>query len=467
MKAKSQERGQALILITLAAVGLFGFAALAIDGSRVFSDRRHAQNAADTAVLAAALAKVRAETPDVGDAAAETAGLARAASNGFDASNSTVEINNCAEPGLNPPCEGMPAGAVLSEYIQVVIRFNTATTFARILGRDQVPSVVSAIAHVQGTSSTSTSGGDAMVGLKQSDCGICANGNVTLDINGSGMFSNSTSASGNCSMDFEGNGTYASDGGFTVANGGAVCNSGNVTLTGTTQSASPIPYPPSYNIPVPDFACSGVGSVSGNTVLPGVFDNHLELNGSGNFAFLAGNYCFNNGVTINGNINVTANNVNFRINASNFQINGNSTFNCTNMIVHGVGGTGIEFNGNGSNQCTGVTFYMQSGKVTWNGNVAQTFKAPTAGPYKGLLMYLPYPNSADLTINGNSGNQLTGSIIAPAAPITINGNSGTAGLRTQITGYFITLNGNSNTTINYDPSEQYLPPSSPSIQLTK
>ena len=59
MKPRLQERGQALILIALAAVGLFGFSALAIDGSRVFSDRRHAQNAADTAALAAALARVQ------------------------------------------------------------------------------------------------------------------------------------------------------------------------------------------------------------------------------------------------------------------------------------------------------------------------------------------------------------------------------------------------------------------------
>ena len=60
MKPRLQERGQALIMIALAVVGMFGFSALAIDGSRVFSDRRHAQNAADTAALAAALARVRA-----------------------------------------------------------------------------------------------------------------------------------------------------------------------------------------------------------------------------------------------------------------------------------------------------------------------------------------------------------------------------------------------------------------------
>src|SRR5215216_6717288 len=132
MKPKLQEKGQALIMIALGAVVLFGFTGLAIDGSRVFSDRRHAQNAADTAALAAALSKIRADPPETGDTVAETAGLARAASNGFDNANSIVEVNNCAEPNLNPPCEGLPAGADATQYIQVVIRLTTHTTFARV-----------------------------------------------------------------------------------------------------------------------------------------------------------------------------------------------------------------------------------------------------------------------------------------------------------------------------------------------
>jgi putative Flp pilus-assembly TadE/G-like protein len=56
MIAKALEKGQALILIALAAIGLFTFSALAIDGSRVYSDRCHAQKAVDAAALAGALA---------------------------------------------------------------------------------------------------------------------------------------------------------------------------------------------------------------------------------------------------------------------------------------------------------------------------------------------------------------------------------------------------------------------------
>jgi len=59
MIIRSVEKGQALIIIALAAAVLFAFSALAIDGSMVFSDRRYAQNATDTAVLAAVLVKIR------------------------------------------------------------------------------------------------------------------------------------------------------------------------------------------------------------------------------------------------------------------------------------------------------------------------------------------------------------------------------------------------------------------------
>ena len=43
--AKQGERGQALILIVFAILGLFGVTALAIDGGNVYADRRRAQNA--------------------------------------------------------------------------------------------------------------------------------------------------------------------------------------------------------------------------------------------------------------------------------------------------------------------------------------------------------------------------------------------------------------------------------------
>ena len=79
MKNIKSERGQALIIFALAAIGLFGIVGLAIDGSAKFSDRRHAQNAADTAALAAALAKANAIDAGLSNSPAEcppTSGVA-------------------------------------------------------------------------------------------------------------------------------------------------------------------------------------------------------------------------------------------------------------------------------------------------------------------------------------------------------------------------------------------------------
>jgi hypothetical protein len=203
--------------------------------------------------------------------------------------------------------------------------------------------------------------------------------------------------------------------------------------------------------------------------MSGTFDTTLSINSSGIYTFEeGGHFCFNNGVDITGSVNLVANNVNLRINGGEFRTNGNSTLTtCSNLLVYGAGGTGVHLNGNAVNQCEGVTFYMQSGDVTWNGTVSQVLNAPTSGDYKGLLIYIPESNGSLLQINGASGSELTGSIIAPGSEIRIDGSSGSSGYNTQIIGEYITLNGASNTVINYDQSAQYSPPASPMIELTK
>lgn len=120
IRRTNKERGQALILIALAMVGLVGIVGLAIDGSAKFSDQRHAQNAADTAAIAAALAKVDALKAGAANSPAEcppssgtpsavcatllTAGLDRAASNGYNnnLTSNTVEIHSPRSADITP-----------------------------------------------------------------------------------------------------------------------------------------------------------------------------------------------------------------------------------------------------------------------------------------------------------------------------------------------------------------------------
>jgi hypothetical protein len=98
------------ILLALGLVGLVAFAALAIDGGRLYAEKRGAQNAADNAVMAAARAMCLGD--DVFSAA-----LALASENGYenDGVGDIVTVNN-------PPAAGANAGN--SDYVEVVIVSN-------------------------------------------------------------------------------------------------------------------------------------------------------------------------------------------------------------------------------------------------------------------------------------------------------------------------------------------------------
>ena len=128
MKTNRFERGQALIVIALALVGIIGIAGLVIDGGNAFQDRQQAQNAADAAALASAYARIQ------GGSMVDAA-MASAAANGF----SNDGVKNIISL-YTPPRDGPHAGDI--EYIQVIIRSTVTTYFMRVVGTNgQVISV--------------------------------------------------------------------------------------------------------------------------------------------------------------------------------------------------------------------------------------------------------------------------------------------------------------------------------------
>lgn len=468
MNTKLNERGQALILIVFAAIALFGFAALAIDGSRVFSDRRHAQNAADTAVLAAALAEVRG-----GDYV--NAAVKRAESNGFTSTNSTIEVLRCNDPNLTVPCEGLPADADESQYIQVVIRTSTPTTFARILGRTEVGSVVSAIARaVGGTSPSGTPSAAVSAFNLHAPHAVHGNGNFSLNIMRSGIFNNSDATSG-CpaqpqenALWFHGSGTYAADDGYSVV--GTHCAESSVDVTGDFKPATQVPTP-LLDIPVPTISCPP-GNVSKEwagthwRIPPG--EHYADEVPGGTVVFLAGDHCFPQGYRMTGNSNISVEaNSQFLISGGTFDMSANGSFTCNGLLVHINGGLGMHFNGNGIFRCDGITFYASTGDVRWNGTVENDFTAPVGGTYHGLLLYLPNGNTNQITVSGNASSQFTGSIIAISSPILLQGNNATLALSTKIMADTVEFSGNGNFVIDYDPSKQFALGEPTMIQLTK
>ena len=144
MNHKKSEKGQAIILIVFAIVGLVGLTGLTVDGGLVYADRRQAQNAADSAALAAALAKIRSQN-------FSNAGFALAASNGYtnDGVLSTVTINNPPVVGDCNPNDTPTPYVGNNEYIQVIIRSNVNTSFGRVVGIAQVLNCVEAISRAE------------------------------------------------------------------------------------------------------------------------------------------------------------------------------------------------------------------------------------------------------------------------------------------------------------------------------
>ncbi|MEW5869667.1 MAG: Tad domain-containing protein [Chloroflexota bacterium] len=430
IKRSSSEDGQVLVLIVLAIVALLGFTALAVDGSMIYSDRRFAQNAADTASLAgggaAALAMENLHVyynnwnacgnANLVTAAADarTAVSARAQSNGFVLNGMDSDLSDGI--GVTVQCGEDTSGYFPDRYIdvRVMLTRETNTAFAHFVYSGPLRTTVEAVTRVRPR--TPLVFGNAIVALNPNACsgnsnGLQFRGNLTLNVVGGGVFSNGC-------MDVDGgNHPRIQNGGAAYFYGG---NSlGNITFydSGGNQIAgSPVQLsgaanqiPPSaYDVPVPD--CTG-HTISGSS-----------LTGQSN---LSGLYC------------VTG-----------------------DMSIHNSGG---------SIAGTDVTLVFMGGKVTVNGGTMR-IQAPPAGyqgdAIPGIAIYMPKQYygptcgevNQELKINGNVMNDLVGTILAPCTDISLEGGGDTMAYQSQVIGWNVNSGGNATLNVVFDDSKQYSKP---------
>lgn len=421
MNRAPNERGQALILVALAAVGLFAFAALAIDGSRAFSDRRHAQNAADTAALAGSLAYTRG-----GDATA--AALARALSNGYDGLTS----NNVSVTITDTPAGACPG---TGKDVTVDIVSDVPTTLARVIGRREVTNAVTSTARA---CDVNVSGGEplysgaSVFATKTEACGngitdkaIYMQGSSHLQTWGGGMGSASTD--GNC-LYFKGGETQfklsetspkvCADI-FTASSSGGTFNSvrqedgcGNIHRDQTFE-----PPPPDLGI-----TCPVAAQQTGNTLSPGNWSGAFPP--AGVTTLQPGTYCVNGAFILNGGQKLTGN---------------------------------------------GVTIVMNSGNLHWNGDSEVKLSAPSSGNYEGLLIYFPPGNSSDVDVNGNSNATITGTILAQNSDCFFAGSGQLQKQVLQFICYTWGMDGSGQAELMYDSSLFYSPVkvTNPAISVLK
>lgn len=412
MKKKNRtERGQTIVLIAVAIVGLVGFTALAIDGGNAFSDRRNAQNAADTAALSAALAKVRNNDWNA-------IGQTIASSNGYDNDNVTNSVNL-----YNPPVDGPYAGN--NEYIQVIIVSHVNTFFASIVGVEQVTNTVDAVARAKPPTVDPRIQGNAMVSLAPSECqAVYIHGTAATTLTGGGIFVNSNGEEctnpNNGAFEHQGSAQVSAvDGGVSSVGDAVVQNPALLNPYPPTEGALPLNPDELILPPMLPADCATASTKSGSTLTPGtVAASWLRAD-----VFLQpGSYC----------------------------ISGDLVLNASNTLE-------------GQN----VTLFFMDGGLHINGSGNFLLDAPDSGDYAGLLIYLPPNNNSDVVLNGDATSEFTGTVLAPVSEIQINGTGYIDAYNCQVIGYNIDLIGTADTYINYDSSDTYVIYTKPKIELSQ
>jgi putative Flp pilus-assembly TadE/G-like protein len=424
MKNIKSERGQALILIALAAIGLFGIAGLAIDGSAKFSDRRHAQNAADTAALAGARALARGEPLWYLDAAE------RALENGYDDNHvsNEVEVHNPPTTGIYADCYDVHFDC--HDYVEVIIDTNVNTFFARVVGIHQTHNHVEAVASKITENNSFNFGGNAVVALSPEGCALMGQGNVNVIIDGGGLYSNSDDATcsyhgPSCASTIDVNNEDGSQGAITLVGG---YNSGVSCMPQADllpASAKQISFPPPYQEIDEPAECLTNGTKTNTstttTLTPGYWPK-IPGNGStwkDNIVLTPGIYCI--GTTLSTN---------------------------ANEVLKVSGTFGVD---------PGVFLYIKpGGSFTFNGGSGVQLWGihDNTSPYYGFLMYLApdYASGspANCKINGHSGDAFMGAIFAPYCDITLSGTGDPNGFQTQLIGYNVKFAGGANIHLTYD-----------------
>ena len=220
MNHKKYEKGQALIIIVFAIVGLIGITGLTVDGGRTFADRQSAQSSADSAALGAALAKVRGQ-----DITARALGIA--ATNGYvnNTTHDTITVSNPPPMDANSYCRGVVSEyAGNSQYVHVRIDTNVDTYFAPVIGIPQTHNCVEATARGTTNFAGSPDYGLGITTLKPTG--------YSLEFTGSGPVTIEGGITSNGDLDLSGSGDVNVTKGMRVFGTLDISTSGDWTIKG-------------------------------------------------------------------------------------------------------------------------------------------------------------------------------------------------------------------------------------------
>lgn len=409
-----KQQGQVIILFVLALVGLLAFAGLAIDGAMVYSDRRSAQNGADSAALAGAgaggtsmqLREVY-STQDFRCADIDVSGkkmhavkldiikeaISRASHNGYLIDEDILDNN-----GVKVECTDG-----IEKYLDVEVRITaqTKSSFLHLVFSQPLVNTVTAIARVRPV--TPVGGGAGIIALDQTRCkqgGIYVGGiyldGTTIDVTsrGGGMSSNTCIIrNGNSEITVidsippafaRTSSDWTNDAVFVDANGNPI------PLSETSDYSLTV----SQNPP----NCTGLPTSPakvGGVFQPGIYPSGINQNGE----LAPGLYCID------------------------------------------IGAAGKIGNLTG----TGVTLYIRTGSIQMSGSdslklyALDSYAQPVNGAVPGLVLYIA---EGDFVMGGNSTGDFAGTIYVPKGTIDLGGASTSNTWESVLIGNNVKIHGN-------------------------
>jgi hypothetical protein len=430
MKRKHpSESGQAIVLLAISIVVLLGFTALAVDGGMIFSDRRHAQNAADAAALAGALQKSNLQSDTVVIQAVERS----VESNGFTTDQMSVAIT--------------PFSDFSGDYtlITVEVTKDTPTSFAHLIYNGPFRNHVTAIARAR--RSQPFFPGQSVVAM-----GNCVDNSSTLvDSNGGGNSGGVRTFQGGIFLNAPESGTCCAMTPPQVGYGISVDPSFGITSVGSCDYAGvdnifpPPPIQTGVNggarvddplASLPEPVCTQPGRIENGLYQPGNYGSSNMSLGAGGLA--PGIYCIDEP-------------------------------------------KGTSFSGQQVVSGEGVTLYFKSGGLSFSGNAYMDISAPnsdnclgTVGnptascTYKGIAIFSARDNTSEINVKGNGDNAILGMVYAISGTLNTSGGGNTAQEAVvigQVIVKNVTNNGGGDVSVTYQPELTYWP--RPKISLER
>ena len=409
-------RGQALIMIALSCLVIFGIVGLVVDLGWARYRKQAAQAAAESAALAAASAAASSSScapTCAGSVACQAAtncptsissppsnnllaGCMYASTNGFKASGN--QIVTIAGNVTTPPVSGV----TVPYWVSVSVSESMPQLFSSVFGHSYLTSG----AHVTAAVLPSTSSGGCIYVLQSTGSSVTNSGSALLQ-SGCGIYVNSSNSaavlmSGSATIKTTGTARTNIVGNWLASGGATITPAPNLGVTAQADPFASMPAPTvgscTYNSPVVVTANTTLypGTYCGGIITSGT--ETITLSSSGGSGSIPGLYIIKSGITESGT---------------------------------------PTFNG------SGVTLYFSSGGITGSGSGVFNLSAPTSGTYQGVAIFEDRSDTSGITLSGSTGSQVNGLVYMPKGNLTYSGYSGTSGVVSTLVVNAITFSGTS------------------------